>query len=63
MIYRLRVILDVEEDVLRDLEIAATASLKTSTMPLPRHLVLAAMKWLASTVLPQNGNKEKSFPW
>ena len=28
MIYRLRVILDVEEDVLRDLEIAATASLE-----------------------------------
>ena len=33
MIYRFRIILDAQEDIFRDLEIEANASMKTFTTP------------------------------
>ena len=62
LIYRLRVILDVEEDVLRDLEIAATASLENLHDAITQAFGFGSNEMACFYRSSQNGNKEKSFP-
>ena len=60
MIYRMRAILDTEEDVIRDFEIEASSSLEELHDALSQSFgFLQVMKWPLFTVLMSNGIRER----
>lgn len=61
MIYRLRVILDTQEDVFRDLEIEQDAPLEDLHNAIIQSLDLTAKKWLPFTPAMMNGIKTKKL--
>ena len=59
MIYRMRAILDTEEDVIRDFEIEASSSLEELHDALSQSFGFAGNEMASFTVLTGNGIKER----